>query len=116
MLGTDSLRVRARPMSHYRPMSDPFEEAHHPVSNDQRKAQCPYCREVLARVPGGKTKCPPCGEFILVRTRPRDGARVVVTKAAADPIERDWNIQKTARKADLPALANDKKLGARAQQ
>lgn len=31
---------------------------------------CPYCISNLEKMPARKTKCPICGEFIFVRTRP----------------------------------------------
>jgi len=59
---------------------------------DERKAECPNCHNVLSKIPGAKTKCPHCGEFIFVRTRPKDNVRVVVTKAEADKIDEEWTI------------------------
>lgn len=59
---------------------------------DERKAECPDCHKALSKIPGAKTKCPHCGEFIFVRTRPKDNARVVVTKAEADKIDEEWTI------------------------
>ena len=61
-------------------------------TKDERKAECPYCHKALSKIPGAKTKCPHCGEFIFVRTRPKDNARVVVTKAEADKIDEEWTI------------------------
>ena len=62
------------------------------TTKDERKAECPYCHKGLSKIPGAKTKCPHCGEFIFVRTRPKDNARVVVTKAEADKIDEEWTI------------------------
>lgn len=59
---------------------------------DKRKAECPSCGGVLEKVPGAKTKCPHCGEFMFVRTRPKDNARVVVTKDEADKIDEEWAV------------------------
>ena len=59
---------------------------------DERKAECPNCHKVLSKIPGAKTKCPHCGEFIFVRTRPKDNVRVVVTKIEADKIDEEWTI------------------------
>ncbi len=59
---------------------------------DERKAECPNCHKALSKLPGAKTKCPHCGEFMFVRTRPKDNARVVVTKAEADKIDEEWSI------------------------
>ena len=42
-------------------------------------AVCPYCNARLEKKPGRKKKCPHCGSYIHVRTRPSDGERVLVT-------------------------------------
>jgi len=39
---------------------------------DERKAECPNCHKILSKIPGAKTKCPHCDEFMFVRTRPKD--------------------------------------------
>jgi hypothetical protein len=57
---------------------------------DQRRAECPYCQKALSKVPAAKTKCRNCGRFMFVRTRPQDGARVVVTAGEAHRFEEEW--------------------------
>ena len=57
---------------------------------DLRETKCPNCQKVLDKIPSRKTKCPYCGEYVYVRTRPKDRARIVVTKAGADKIEAEW--------------------------
>lgn len=59
---------------------------------DARKAECPYCNKALEKIPAKKTECPFCRKFMYVRTRPKDNARVVVTKSEAEKIEEDWAI------------------------
>jgi hypothetical protein len=59
---------------------------------DERRAECPNCHMALFKIPGAKTKCPYCNEFMFVRTRPKDNIRVVVTKKEADKIDEDWMI------------------------
>lgn len=59
---------------------------------DLRKAECPCCHNPLKKVPGAKTKCPNCGKYMFVRTRPKDNARVLVTKEDADTIDEEWSI------------------------
>jgi len=54
--------------------------------------QCPYCGNPLAKTPGRKTKCPHCGGFIYVRTRPSDRKSVLATKEQADAIEAEWRM------------------------
>lgn len=53
---------------------------------------CPNCSQCLEKRPGKKTKCPQCGQFIYVRTRPGDKQRVLVTGAQAKEIEEQWSI------------------------
>jgi predicted RNA-binding Zn-ribbon protein involved in translation (DUF1610 family) len=57
---------------------------------DQRKAECPSCHQALKKIPGSKTKCPHCGEYMYVRTRPQDRTRVIVNKAGADKLAVEW--------------------------
>jgi hypothetical protein len=59
------------------------------TEKDERKAQCPYCKNGLKKVPSAKTKCPVCKEFMYVRTR-IDGVRAVVTKLQLEEIEKEW--------------------------
>jgi DNA-directed RNA polymerase subunit RPC12/RpoP len=80
--------------------ADPFQVTGG-VQLDLRKPECPYCHRVLTKIPGRKTKCPHCGQFIFVRTRPADGARVVVTQAEVDRIEEDWSIVTAATDPDF---------------
>ena len=54
---------------------------------DAREAKCPNCQGTLKKVPGSKTKCPLCGEFMFVRTDPHTRTRVVVTEAGAEHID-----------------------------
>lgn len=68
-------------------------EAHKEVK-DERKAECPNCAGALEKVPGAKTKCPHCGEFMLVRTRP-DNVRLVLTEKQANEVEQMKNFLNT---------------------
>lgn len=52
---------------------------------------CPYCSASLVKRPQRKTKCRNCGKFILVRTRPGDRNRVLVTERQAEEIEAQWS-------------------------
>lgn len=61
-------------------------------TKDARKAECPYCNKALKKIPAKKTECPFCRKLMYVRTRPKDNARVVVTKSEAEKIEEDWAI------------------------
>lgn len=51
---------------------------------------CPYCENFLSKRPSRKAKCPHCGKFIFVRTRPLDRKRVLVTESEAEAIENQW--------------------------
>ncbi|MCF7836257.1 hypothetical protein K9N08_02305 [Candidatus Gracilibacteria bacterium] len=58
---------------------------------DLRTDKCPNCGAQLNKIPGAKTKCPHCEKFMYVRTRPKDRAKVLVTKKEADAIEKEWS-------------------------
>ena len=60
------------------------------MPTDLRTPECPYCQNALKKIPGAKTKCSQCGQFMYVRTRPEDSARVVVTEAEAHRIYEAW--------------------------
>ncbi len=47
---------------------------------------CPYCRSELPAWPSRSGPCLRCGGEILVRTRPLDRERVLVTSAEAEAI------------------------------
>ena len=51
---------------------------------------CPYCFAALTKKPSRKSKCPHCGQYIYVRTRPIDRQRVLVTLNQASEIEAQW--------------------------
>ncbi|HOT98294.1 MAG TPA: hypothetical protein PKZ83_14285 [bacterium] len=55
-------------------------------------ANCPYCGSALKKKPGAKTKCPFCGCYIFVRTRPIDKKQVLVTQDEIEIIEEEWAI------------------------
>jgi predicted RNA-binding Zn-ribbon protein involved in translation (DUF1610 family) len=57
---------------------------------DARVSACPSCGATLKKVPGAKTKCPACGEYMFVRTDPRNNCRVVVTQFQAEEIDDEW--------------------------
>jgi len=54
---------------------------------------CPYCARPLEKMPGRKTKCPFCANFMYVRTRPADKKRVIVTEQDAAKIDEQWKIE-----------------------
>jgi hypothetical protein len=54
---------------------------------DTREAICPNCQGALKKVPGSKTKCPLCGEFMYIRTNPHTRTRVVVNEAGAEYLD-----------------------------
>lgn len=53
---------------------------------------CPNCSQYLGKRPGKKAKCPQCGQFIYIRTRPSDKQRVLVTEAQAKEVDEQWSI------------------------
>lgn len=61
-------------------------------------AVCPYCNAELSKKPGRKKKCPHCGNYIYVKTRPIDGERVLVTAKQREQLEREWTIQRIRKR------------------
>jgi len=53
---------------------------------------CPYCDAALDKMPGRKKKCPSCGEFIYVRTRPSDKKKILIREDQISAIEEQWDI------------------------
>lgn len=56
----------------------------------QSEARCPYCNGVLKKPPQRKAKCPSCGQFYYVRSRPSAAEPVIVTTEEAKAIEDEW--------------------------
>jgi len=81
--------------------SDPFDGVGGRELKDLRTAKCPYCQKTLSKIPGAKTKCPQCHQFMYVRTRPSDYARAVVTAKDAKKIEMDYGIISGSREPDF---------------
>ena len=52
---------------------------------------CPHCGSAFDRPPQRKTKCKSCGNAVLVRTRPSDRRRILVTPAQAAALEEEWS-------------------------
>jgi hypothetical protein len=61
-----------------------------PKPLDARQAICPLCEEKLKKIPGAKTKCPSCGDFIYVRTDPKTNSRILVSENRANEIDDEW--------------------------
>ena len=51
---------------------------------------CPSCGVKLEVTPQHKKKCPSCGQYIYVRTRPSDKQRVLVNEEEANRIDDPW--------------------------
>ena len=56
------------------------------------KNSCPYCGGGLEKRPTRKTKCPNCGEFIYVKTRPIDRQQVLVTLKDAELLDQQRHV------------------------
>jgi DNA-directed RNA polymerase subunit RPC12/RpoP len=72
---------------------------------------CPYCRRELPAWPARSAPCPHCGSEILVRTRPLDRERVLVTEAQADELEAQWSLfRERGGGSPLRPLLNEEEL------
>lgn len=58
----------------------------------QEDAKCPYCHNDLPKIPQKKSKCPNCGSFFFVRSRPYDRERVIVTEDGLNVITEAWGV------------------------
>ena len=70
-----------------------FREKKDDVSNSNigiTTPNCPYCGVDLAKFPGRKTKCKTCGNFIYVRTRPADNAKILIREDEKELIQIEW--------------------------
>jgi hypothetical protein len=52
---------------------------------------CPYCKKKLEEIPKRKKKCPFCGNFFYIRTKP-SGQKVIVTERETKEIEKEWKV------------------------
>lgn len=66
-----------------------IKDATHSVT-DARVAICPSCGAQLKKIPGAKTKCPKCKQFMFVRTDSKTMSKVVVNAKQADSIDEEW--------------------------
>ncbi|MDD5527775.1 MAG: hypothetical protein PHO56_02245 [Patescibacteria group bacterium] len=76
---------------------------------DERKAECPNCHKILPKIPGAKTKCQYCGEFMFVRTRPNH-VRLVVSKDEADKIDEEWSAINETFNNDVDKISLNRQL------
>jgi hypothetical protein len=74
---------------------------------------CPYCRSELPAWPSRSGPCQRCGGEILVRTRPLDRERVLVTPAEAEALEDEWELfRERGGGAPMRPLLNEEDLEA----
>ena len=75
---------------------------------DGRKAVCPHCNGVLKKIPGAKTKCPLCYEYIYVRTEPKSNTRILVSESRANEIDDEWGELEKSGNNDAVAIVERK--------
>ncbi len=72
---------------------------------------CPHCRSELPVWPARSGPCPFCGGEILVRTRPLDRERVLVTPEQAEAVEAEWELfRERGGGTPLRPLLNEEEL------
>jgi DNA-directed RNA polymerase subunit RPC12/RpoP len=78
-------------LEEFRPEAQHESKAPDPTAkDDDRKPVCPSCGSNLSKIPGRKTKCPHCSEFIFVRTSPKTNKRVLATQTQAAEIDAEF--------------------------
>jgi DNA-directed RNA polymerase subunit RPC12/RpoP len=65
---------------------------------DQEEACCPACSVHLDYFPTRERACPHCSQMILIRTRPNDSKRVLVTSNQAKKFEKEWDFKSALTK------------------
>lgn len=74
---------------------------------------CPHCRAELPAWPTRSGPCADCGAEILVRSRPLDRERVLVTEAEAEALEMQWELHRErGGGSPLRPLLNEEELEA----
>lgn len=74
---------------------------------------CPHCGAELPAWPTRSTPCPFCGGLVLVRSRPLDRERVLVTEAQAEVLEAQWELyRERGGGSPLRPLLNEDELEA----
>lgn len=74
---------------------------------------CPHCGGELPAWPTRSCPCLYCGQQILVRTRPLDRERVLVTEAEAEALEEQWELyRERGGGSPLRPLLNEEELEA----
>lgn len=78
---------------------------------------CPHCRRELPAWPARSGPCPSCEAEIVVRTRPLDRERVLVTPAEAERLEAEWELfRERGGGSPLRPLLNEEELEAERAQ
>ena len=62
-------------------------------------ANCPYCGRDLDEIPHRKTRCPHCGEFMYIRTRPSDKKRILVREENIEELVSKWKGKRNDKKS-----------------
>jgi hypothetical protein len=53
---------------------------------------CPFCEHALKTMPEQSQKCPHCGEYVYVRSRPIDERKILVTESQIQIVDEQWAI------------------------
>lgn len=71
---------------------------------------CPYCEEILEKMPKRKTKCPKCENYIYKRTRPHDEVDIIIREDQLDIVEEEWAIKNGSHDIFLKEKARKKRI------
>ena len=53
---------------------------------------CPFCEHALKEMPEQSQKCPHCGDYVYVRSRPIDDRKILVTESQIQIVDEQWAI------------------------
>jgi hypothetical protein len=56
--------------------------------NIGEKPECPYCHNLLDKIPSGKKKCPSCKKIIIVRTDPLEKKKILLREDQIEGFEK----------------------------
>jgi hypothetical protein len=80
------------------------------IDNTSPKSECPYCHNLLDKMPQAKKKCPHCKREIIVRTEPVEKKKILLREDQVDEFEE--KLQQTRCHKTIQRLLNNLNINA----